>query len=206
MDEFWSQLSTISPIDWFAMLTGIAGVYLSIKEKTLAWLLFILCYIAYVYISFRESYFAFGGMNVIFVAVASYGWYQWTKSTQDNTADEVRISHLPANRRWLVATFICIGTIGIGWTLAQTGEARLPYYDAFATSCALVAQWMLSRKHIENWIFWILSDLVYLVFFFNDRIWPSVILFAVFTLLAVKGWLTWKPKLTTSIIQPDSQK
>jgi nicotinamide mononucleotide transporter len=51
---------------------------------------------------------------------------------------------------------------------------------------------MLSRKYIENWIFWILADMVYLSFFFNDRIWPSVILFITFIFLAIKGWIEWK--------------
>jgi nicotinamide mononucleotide transporter len=198
MDDFLSQISKISPIDWFAMLAGIIGVYLSVKEKTLAWLFFILCYIAYVYISFRESYYAFGGMNITFVAIAGYGWYKWTRSSESGDAPEVKVSHLPSKQYALVALCIGIGTVSIGYLLASTGEARLPYYDAFATSCAFAAQWMLSRKHIENWVFWILSDLVYLTFFFNDRIWPSVILFTVFILLAVKGWIEWKPKITAA--------
>ncbi len=191
MDTLWTQLSEISLIDWFAMVTGIVGVWLSIKEKVLAWPLFILCYAAYVYISFRGSYYAFGGMNVIFVVVAAYGWFKWA-SSEKQTEDHIHISHLPTAFWPIIALLILAGTGGIGWLLSTTGEARLPYFDAFATSCALTAQWMLSRKHIENWIFWIVSDIVYLVFFFNDRIWPSVILFAVFIGLAVKGWLEWK--------------
>lgn len=198
MDGFLSQISAISPIDWFAMLAGIIGVYLSVKEKTLAWLFFILCYISYVYISFRESYYAFGGMNIIFIAVASYGWYKWTRSPESSEENETKISHLAIKHYSLVALFIAISTIAIGYLLASTGEARLPYYDSFATSCAFVAQWMLGRKHIENWIFWILSDTVYLIFFFNDRIWPSVALFIVFILLAIKGWIEWRSKITAA--------
>ena len=198
MDDFLSQLRAISAIDWFGMLTGIAGVYLSIKEKTLAWPLFILCYLSYVYISFRESYYAFGGLNITFVTVAAYGWYQWAQPKENSSDNETQISHLTPKHRVWVALSVCIGTAGIGWLLASTGEARLPYYDAFATSCALVAQWMLSRKYIENWIFWIFSDIVYTVFFFNDRIWPSVLLFAVFIVLAVHGWLEWKSKISNS--------
>ncbi|WPJ94275.1 nicotinamide riboside transporter PnuC [Coraliomargarita algicola] len=199
-------MSEIGLIDWFAMLAGIIGVYLSVKEKTLAWLLFILCYTSYVYISFREGYYAFGGMNVVFVAIAGYGWYKWTKPENKHSGSEIQISHMPAKQRGLVALCIGIGTLGIGWLLASTGEARLPYYDAFATSCAFAAQWMLSRKHIENWIFWILSDVIYLVFFFNDRIWPSVVLFVVFIILAIKGWIEWKAKITALAAQnPSSQ-
>ena len=191
MDNFLTQLSAISPIDWFAMLTGIAGVYLSIKEKILAWPLFILCYATYIYISFRGNYYAFGGMNVIFAFVAAYGWLRWFKSSR-NSGSEIHISHLAPTYRWIVAAFICLGTLGLGCLLESTGEARVPYFDAFATTCSLSAQWMLSRKYIENWIFWILADIVYLSFFFNDGIWPSVFLFAAFIFLAIKGWIEWK--------------
>ena len=191
MDNFLTQLSAISPIDWFAMLTGIAGVYLSIKEKILAWPLFILCYATYVYISFRGNYYAFAGMNFIFAFVAAYGWLGWFKSSK-NSGGEIHISHLAPTHRWIVAAFICVGTLGLGCLLESTGEARVPYFDAFATTCSLSAQWMLSRKYIENWIFWILADIVYLSFFFNDGIWPSVVLFAVFIFLAIKGWIEWK--------------
>jgi nicotinamide mononucleotide transporter len=186
-----AQLSEINLVDWFAMVTGIAGVYLSIKEKVSAWPLFILCYAAYVYISFRGSYYAFGGMNILFVGLAAYGWLKWSTSTVENGDSDIKISHLAAKHRLSVALSICIGTLSIGYLLSATGEARLPYYDAFATSCALVAQWMLGRKHVENWFFWIAADSVWLFFFFNDRIWPSVILFSMFIFLAIKGWMEW---------------
>ena len=191
MNNFLTQLSAISLIDWFAMVTGIFGVYLSIKERILAWPLFILCYAAYVYISLRGNYYAFGAMNIIFVFVAAYGWLKWSKPS-GKSGGEIRISHLAPTHLWVVVAFICVGTLGLGCLLESTGEARLPYYDAFATTCALSAQWMLSRKYIENWIFWILADMVYLSFFFNDRIWPSVILFITFIFLAIKGWIEWK--------------
>ena len=190
METFWIQLSAISPIDWIAMASGIAGVWLSIKERLLAWPLFILCYAAYVYISFRGNYYAFGGMNIIFVGVASYGWLKWASPGKE-AEDRLAVSHVAPGLWPIIGLLILTGTVGIGWLLSTTGEARLPYFDAFATSSALVAQWMLSRKHIESWAFWIASDCIYLGFFFKDRVWPSVLLFAVFMNLAVKGWREW---------------
>lgn len=194
MESFLAQLAAINPIDWIGMVTGILGVYLSIKEKILAWPLFILCYSCYVYISFRGNYYAFGGMNILFVMLASYGWFKWG-TAKGGTDSEIKISRLASGHYIWVALFVVVGTVGLGWILSQTGEARLPYYDAFATTCALSAQWMLSRKHIENWFFWIIADCVWLVFFINDQIWPSVILFATFIGLAIKGFLEWRTLL-----------
>ena len=115
-----------------------------------------------------------------------------TGRSSDQAEDSVRISHLPSKHWLTILALLITGTVAIGTLLSTTGEARLPYYDAFATCCAFIAQWMLSRKHIENWLFWIVSDCVYLKFFYTDQIWPSVILFSVFIILAIKGWLTWK--------------
>ncbi|HAV14172.1 MAG TPA: hypothetical protein DCX06_11875 [Opitutae bacterium] len=191
-DTFIEQLTQISLIDWFAMVTGIVGVWLSIQEKVAAWPLFILCYGAYIYISFRSGFYAFGGMNIAFVGIATYGWYQWAKPKSQDTGNGSSICHLPTKNWGFIATFIACGSILIGWLLSNTGEARFPYIDAFATCCAFTAQWMLSKKYIENWLFWILADVVYTCFFYIDRIWPSVILFTVFIFLAIKGWREWK--------------
>ena len=193
LDSFLKQFLQISIIDWFAMVTGIVGVWLSIQEKILAWPLFISCYCAYVYISFRSGFYAFGGMNVAFVGIAAYGWYKWAHPKENAAEDsKSRIAHTPV-KCWLrVTAFISVGTFLVGWLLSNTGEARYPYVDAFATCCAFTAQWMLGQKYVENWIFWIVADVVYLGFFYVDKIWPSVILFVVFIVLAVKGWRDWR--------------
>lgn len=198
LETFLQQLEQISIIDWFAMVTGSVGVWLSIKEKVFAWPLFICCYAAYIYISFRSGYYAFSGMNAVFVGIATYGWYNWANASNSDSESSAKITHIPT-RHWVkIAAFITLGSFGIGWLLSHTGEARLPYIDAFATCCAFTAQWMLSQKYIENWIFWIITDIIYAVFFFNDRIWPSVILFIVFIILAIKGWREWRQIIRTT--------
>lgn len=193
-DTLWTQLVTTHPIDWLAMFAGVGGVWLSIKERISAWPCFILCYLAYIYISFRSGYYALGGMNIVFVGIAAYGWGKWF-GLISNPAHALKISHMPTKHWRLVVAFIIVSTLAIGTLLTKTGEARLPYLDAFATSCAFTAQWLLSRKHIENWIFWIISDGIYISFFFNDKIWPSVLLFGIFIMLAGKGWCDWKQSI-----------
>jgi nicotinamide mononucleotide transporter len=68
----------------------------------------------------------------------------------------------------------------------------LPYLDAFATSCAFVAQWMLSRKYLENWICWIIADCIFVGLWAAQGYYVSAVLFLLFIMLAIKGWLEWK--------------
>lgn len=206
IDSLLAQIATIELIDWLAMCAGIIGVYLSIKERPSAWLLFILCYSAYIYISLRSGYYAFAAMNAGFVIIASYGWHNWSGAASQSTGQRrsPAISALPRTLWPFVFVFLATGTVVIGWILSKMGAARLPFWDAFAVSNALIAQWMLSRKYIENWIFWILSDLVYITLFLNDRLWPSVILFGAFIILACKGWRDWQKSIQNTAAASNS--
>lgn len=194
VETLQTQLANTSWVEWLGMLAGISGVWLSIKEKIAAWPLFITCYSCYVYIAYSSGLHAFMGMNIGFIAISLYGFWKWAHNKQG------QVDLLPITRtkkaHWpLVGLFLLVGTVGIGCWLSSWEEAKLPYWDAFATCCGFVAQWMLSRKHIETWIFWILSDIVYLSIFLQAQSWPSVILFSVFIVLAIKGWKAWWPAI-----------
>jgi nicotinamide mononucleotide transporter len=188
LETFLEQLAATSWVEWLGMVTGIVGVWLSIKEKIAAWPAFIICYGSYVYISYQFGLHAFMGMNIVFIVISFYGWIKWSK--QDESV-ATRITHTTKSHWPFVVAFMVLGTIGIGWLLGTRGEANLPYLDAFAACCGFTAQWMLSRKQIETWLFWILSDIVYLGLLANAGSWPSVLLFVLFIILAIKGWREW---------------
>lgn len=195
LDTLWEQVLLTSWPEWLGIATGVTGVYLSIKEKLAAWPLFILCYAAYVYISYMYALWAFMGMNSIFIGISVYGWIKW--SQQANGADEhLTVSHAPRPQLCIAIMMIALGTAGIGSLLAWRGEANVPYLDSFATCCGFVAQWLLSRKHIETWLFWIITDLVYIRLLGEQGSLTSVVLFAIFILLAIKGWHEWRKLLT----------
>ncbi len=195
LDQLLNQLAATSWVEWLGMLAGITGVWLSIKENILAWPLFITCYSCYVYISYHYGLHAFMGMNIVFIAISLYGFWKWSRNKHGQVSDlpitRTRKAHWP-----LVGVFLLLGTLGIGSLLNTREEANLPYFDAFATCCGFIAQWMLSRKQIETWLFWILSDIVYLCIFLQGPSWPSVILFTVFILLAIKGWREWRESVS----------
>jgi nicotinamide mononucleotide transporter len=193
LEDLRDQLLAISAVEWVGMLTGFLGVWLSIKEKIAAWAAFVLCYLAYIYIGYQSSYYAFAGMNVAFVAISIHGWIKWSK-TKSESEESLKICRVPASHWPVLGLVLIVCSFGIGYLLTDTG-ARFPYIDAFATTCAFIAQWMLTRKQIETWLFWILSDIIYLSLYAIDQIWPTALLFLVFTGLALKGWRDWKQQL-----------
>ena len=187
------QLAAISRIEWLGMATGIAGVWMSIKERVSAWFFFIGCYACYISIGLEFRLFAFLGMNIAFAGVAAYGLYQWSREQSEDS--DFAIQPTPRSNWPYIGLFLAIGTFGIGWLLSQNEEAGMPYLDAFAACSGFIAQWMLGRKYLQNWLFWLLSDTVYLYIFIKNASWPSIILFGIFIILAIKGWRDWRKKL-----------
>lgn len=191
MQTIIDQLLATSWIEWLGTITGVVGVYLSIKEKVVAWLLFIICYSAYVYLSWEAGLYAALKMNTVFIVISIYGWLSWSKST-NATGSARDIAHTPSSQLLIAGCFILLGALGFGWGLSSYTEAYMPYLDAFAMSCAFTAQWMLSRKYIENWLCWIVADIIYVGLWGAQGYYVSVGLFIIFIVLAIKGWFEWK--------------
>lgn len=202
MDTLPQEPALLSIVEWLGVLTGIAAVALSIRQKVLAWPGFILCYACYVFISYASGLIAFMGLNVVFIGLSVYGWIQWAQGA-DKVDKAIHVSRT-ARCHWpVVIILIVTGTLGLGWLLSRAEGASYPHLDGLAVFCALVAQWMLSRKHVESWLFWIISDLIYLTIFALAGLWPSVFLFAIFTALAIKGWVEWNRDLKPSVHTAD---
>lgn len=192
MQTIIDQLLATSWIEWLGTITGVVGVYLSIKEKVVAWLLFIVCYSAYVYLSWQAELYAALKMNVVFIVISIYGWISWSKALK--AADAPReVGHTPRSQLLIAAAFIVCGSFGFGWGLSTYTSGFMPYLDAFAMSCAFTAQWMLSRKYIENWLCWIIADVIYVGLWGIQGYLVSAGLFIGFSILAIKGWFEWKP-------------
>lgn len=127
LEEFLNQLAATSWVEWLGMVTGMLGVWLSIKEKVAAWFFFLICYTSYTYIGYLFGLKAFMGMNVIFVGISIYGWWKWA------TANEVDTPLLKPTRtcprHWpAVGLFIVVGTALVGLLLNQFAGVEFPAY------------------------------------------------------------------------------
>ena len=194
--QLWEQILAISPFEWLGMVTGFIGIWLSIKERVAAWPAFIVCYACYIYISVQYQLHAFTALNAVFIVISAYGWIHWSRSSA-STQSEAQKPTLTTKRALYAILVICLlSALTLSQILLSTDGAQFPYWDALACSLALVAQWLLSRKKAETWLFWILSDLIYVGIFFHNQAWPSVILFTGFIVLAIKGWKDWNHQIT----------
>ncbi|RMD68810.1 MAG: nicotinamide riboside transporter PnuC, partial [Bacteroidetes bacterium] len=91
---------------------------------------------------------------------------------------------------------ILAGAAAWGWFMATHTDADFPYFDAFTTVASLVAQYLMARKKLENWIIWIIVDVVAIQIYYLKGLYVTSFLFVVYLGLSIKGWIDWKRSMT----------
>ena len=186
----------ITWIEFFGVIFNLLGVWLTIKKSKYCFPAGIIGVALYVIYYFQIKLYADTLLQIFYIGLLAYGWIQWNKSGNEN--EFVVTSVLP--RQWLLLVFICIGsTLLIGTVFHVFTDAAIPYLDALLTSMSLIAQWLVAKKKLENWVIWIVADIIYVGLFIFKESYPTAILYFIFILLAVGGYFNWKKKLAIAI-------
>ena len=172
------------------MLFGIVSVWLSVRENIWSWPTAIVNVSLYFVIFYRERLYADMGLQVFYAAISVYGWYHWLFGGVDRT--ELKVSLAP-RRLWpvLLVTW-ALGSWMLGTLLYRKTDAALPYLDSALTVGSLLAQWMMTRKYVENWAIWVLLDIVYVAVFLNRGLPLTAFLYGVYLVLAARGLMAWR--------------
>ena len=172
------------------VVTGVLAVWLTTRQRVWCWPIGIVSVASFIVVFFRAKLYAAMGLQAVYVGLAAYGWYAWLHGGEGQGA--LKVSRLP--RRMAVGLAIAgAAASGIAgyWLRARTDEA-LPYLDGFATSFSLVAQWMQTRKFLENWAVWAVVDVVYVGMSLSQGLTLTAGLYAVYIGLALLGFRDWR--------------
>ena len=170
--------------------TGVVAVWLTTRQKIWCWPVGIVSVLLYVMVFYQARLYATMGLQVVYVGLAVYGWYAWAKGGRADVP--LRVSR--ASRLTLAVAF-SVGltlTLGLGAWLGRQTDESLPFTDAAVTSFSLIAQWMQTRKLIENWWLWLVIDIVYVGMNVSQGLMPTAGLYAVYTALAAAGLREWR--------------
>jgi nicotinamide mononucleotide transporter len=183
----------MSALEIAGVATGIVAVWLTTREKVWCWPVGIVSVALFVAVFFRARLYGAMGLQVVYIGLAIYGWYAWVNGGRGD--GPLRVSK--ATRRTLTVATV-LGVVGAAllaaWLARRTDEA-LPITDAATTSFSLVAQWMQTRKLIENWWIWLVVDLVYVGMYLSQRLIWTAGLYAVYVALAIAGLRQWRQSL-----------
>jgi nicotinamide mononucleotide transporter len=179
----------VSTLEWIAALAGAVSVYLSAREDIWSWPTGIVNVGLYTIVFRRAGLYSDMGLQVVYLILSIYGWYQWLYGGVRRT--QLTVSRASA-REWLVAVPIAlVFWFGLARYTATLPGVALPYLDSGLTTLSLVAQWMLTRKILENWVLWIIADIVYVPMYVYKKLPVTAALYVVFLALAVLGLRSW---------------
>jgi nicotinamide mononucleotide transporter len=189
----WLAAHGLSCLDFTAALAGMIGVALGIWQSVWTWPVGIVN-VVLTFVAFRRlGLYSDMGLQVVYLALSIYGWYQWLRGGAGHT--ELKVSRTPRDV-WAILTGVGVVIwLALGTFTKQFAGAAIPYIDASLTSTSLVAQYMITRKLIENWIVWIVVDVAYVAVFIWRGSYPFAVLYAVYLVLAVFGYRAWKKAL-----------
>lgn len=182
-----------SYLELTAVFFGLLSVWFMKKERVLVFPFGIINVLIYVYICFDTKLYAYASINVFYFIMSVYGWYNWTRKDADDK--RIKISQCSRTEMIFNTLVIVLFFFLIRFVLKEYTDSRLPDWDAFTTSVYIIAQWLLSRKKIENWLLWILGDVISIGLFASQNLYFSSLQYLVFTIIAVLGFLEWRIKL-----------
>ena len=183
----------MSRLELLAAIVGAISVWLSVRQNILSWPTAIVNVLLYVLV-FREArLYADMGLQVIYAILSVYGWYEWLHGGENRT--ELHVTRTGPRLGLILAAIAAAGAVALGVLLRSATDAALPFMDSFLSSTSLVAQWMMTRKKLENWLVWIAVDVLYVGMFIFKGLYLTAGLYAVFLGLAVAGWIDWRRSL-----------
>lgn len=170
-------------------MVGVVSVYLSVRQKIWSWPTAIVNVTLYVIVFYEARLYADMGLQVVYVALSCYGWYQWLHGGANHGT--LAVTRVGVRTSVLLAAIAVAVTAVLGTLLHARTDAALPFLDSAATATSLVAQWMMTRKLLENWLVWIAVDVVYVGMFLYKSLFVTAVLYAIFLGLAVAGYRQW---------------
>ncbi|MGM0665703.1 MAG: nicotinamide riboside transporter PnuC [Bacteroidota bacterium] len=186
-------------IEVFGALTGILYVILEIRQNIWLWPLGLITSSVYIWVFFTSKFYADMGLQTYYVLISIYGWYWWLKGGEKKYDREaLPVTGISMKLLTILAAVFIILFALIYFILVSYTDSPLPLGDAFTTALSIVATWMLARKIIEHWILWVVADLVSMALYIYKGLYPTVVLFAVYTVMAVIGYNEWRKTMLRS--------
>lgn len=176
-------------MEFFGTLTGLIYVLLVIRQNPLCWPVGIINAAFYLWVFFTAKLYADSTLQGIYIILCAYGWWLWIRG--DSGESKISISKLPKQQIVSCSVILVFGSAILGYFFRSHTDADLPYLDSFATITSLVAQWMTSKKYLENWKLWIGVNTLYVGMYIYKHLYMTAGLYFLFFILAIQGYRVW---------------
>lgn len=177
-----------SQLEWLATLLGLAYVILAARHNLWAWPTALLSSALYAWLLWQDQLPMQALLHLVYVAMAIVGWFQWRQSFKKGHEGIVRMT---------IKQHLVVITLGTGLTLlialmlSQYALSKSPWLDTTTSVFAIIVTWLVVKQRLENWLYWIIIDIVSALFFWQNQHIPMAMLYLVYTAIAVYGYWYW---------------
>ncbi len=188
----WRGKLPISMAETLGFLTGVVCVGLIVKENIWNWPVGIANNIFYVVVFWRARLFADMSLQFVYLALGLLGWYRWLYGGEKHS--KLGISRIELRTSIYAAAFVSVGAAALTIYLRRIQDAA-PFLDAATTILSICAQYLLTKKILENWYLWILTDVLSIGLYLYKSLTLTAVLYAVFLVMCVTGLVQWRGTL-----------
>jgi nicotinamide mononucleotide transporter len=180
----------MTTIEGIAAVCGLLCVWLTVRQNVWCWPTGLIQVVLYIGVFYQAKLYSDLILHVIYVIMQVYGWYHWLHGGRERSELCVSLLSVPALLVWILIG--AIATVPWGYSMATYTDAAAPYADAFIAAGSLIAQWLMARKKLESWYFWIAIDIVSIVVYLYKELFITTGLYSIFLILAVLGYFQWR--------------
>lgn len=190
--QFIEGMRNTTWLEYVAVFFGIISVLFSRKENILVYPTGIINTVLYTWFCFNWwSLYAEGSLNFYYTAMSLYGWFAWGQKREG----KILAITFNTKKDWFISiSFFIISWIVLFFILKNYTNSSVPWGDSFASAAAYTGMWQMTRKKVENWVWWIITNIASIpLYFYKNAVFTSV-QYVVFLVLAVLGLLEWMKK------------
>ncbi len=175
-----------SVIESIAVFFSILYVVLAVKENIWCWGAAAISVILYIYICYSAQLYAETGLQFFYLLMTIYGYFQWNKNDSN-----LKIQQWTTTKHLLILLLGSLLTFLMGFYFSIYTNAAMPLVDSFTTVFSVFATFMVTKKILGNWLYWIVIDGVSVYLYFSRGLQLTSLLFIVYTIIAIFGYLSW---------------
>ncbi|MEM1433364.1 MAG: nicotinamide riboside transporter PnuC [Pseudomonadota bacterium] len=183
-------------IEALAVAFGIVYLLLAVREHRACWYAAAVSTALSVWLFWSVSLPMESALNVYYLFMAGYGWWQWRQPGQTAASSvaeaPLAIRRFSLREHSLAITTVALLTLVSGTLLHHQTAAALPFLDSFTTWGSVITTWMVARKILENWLYWLVIDSASILLYLDRELYLYAGLFALYLVIAVFGWLGWR--------------
>jgi nicotinamide mononucleotide transporter len=200
VEAIYKGLMQTGWVEAIAVIAGIVSVWYSRKENVLVFPTGLVNTTFYIYLSYKGHLLGEASVNLYYTIMSFYGWYLWTRTKEDHQTPLLQITTSTTNE-WLkqigfFTTFYLVIYASLSYAKTAFAPEAIPWADAFASATAYTAMWLMAKKKVESWIWWILTNIASIPLYFIKGYAFTSVQFLVLLFLAIAGWRSWYKKAT----------